>query len=85
MKKHKGIIPDIVLGDILKVYEFGLEEYAKRNYPNDYVASNVFDEKTGKFEYVIWTTWTEIFRIKDTLENHKKMVAGENETSKPGD
>ena len=48
------MIPDQILIDILRVYEFGKREEVK-NLPNDLICDS---------HGTIWATWTRIFEIK---------------------
>ncbi len=72
MKKHKSKIPNEVLVEILKVYEFGKREHLEL-YPNDYIASTESLEplKFPAYKQVIWTNWEEIFDIRDSTETLK--------------
>ncbi len=60
----KNQIPDSVLTDILKVYEFGKAEHIK-SYPNDLICT---------YNGAFWTTWTKIFKLREEIIKMKKEL-----------
>ena len=72
MEKHKSKIPFHTLEDILRVYELGIRGI-ESNPRIDYVASYSEDPREG---LVIWTSWEEIFEIKDRIDEIKKKIKG---------
>ena len=53
-----SVIPESVLIDILKVYEFGKEESLDK-LPNDFIC----EQQYGK----IWAKWRDIFKIRNEI------------------
>ncbi len=62
IRNEQNKIPDTVLANILKVYEFGKKKDLKK-IPNEFICM-----RNGDF----WTTWSKVFEMRDFLKRQKK-------------
>ena len=64
-RSKKNKIPDNVLTDILRIYEFGVSGHLKT------IPNNIICDTDGSF----WTTWNKILEIRSEIKQQK---GGEN-------